>query len=57
MSRFKSGDRVTVTNPIEPTSHQGGEQGVVVETHKDLVRVKDADGQTATCFREELTKD
>jgi len=59
MSLFKSlktGDRVTVTNPVQPTKHEGGETGVVIETHQDLVRIQQEDGSTITCFREELTK-
>ncbi|GGO46427.1 hypothetical protein GCM10012287_16730 [Streptomyces daqingensis] len=56
-NRYRAGDHVTVTNPVQPTNHRGGETGVVVETSDALVRIQqDSDGQTATCYREELSK-
>ncbi|MFE7233935.1 hypothetical protein ACFVAF_25360 [Streptomyces sp. NPDC057596] len=30
MTSFKRGDKVTVTNPVEPTGYTGGETAVVI---------------------------
>lgn len=56
MSRFTPGAKVTVTNPVQPTGHQGGETGVVVRTQGDLVEIRDEHGRLVTCFAEELAK-
>lgn len=57
MNHFTRGDHVTVTNPIPPTAHQGGETGVVTDTADDLVQIRqDSDGKTTVCYDEELTK-
>jgi hypothetical protein len=54
---FSKGDKVTVTNPIQPTDHKGGETGVVVRTRDDLVQIRqDSDGSLATVFVDEISK-
>lgn len=60
MTAFQPGDRVTVTNPIQPTGHQGGETGTVIGTGDvagtEVVQVRqDSDGSLIGCYPSELT--
>lgn len=56
------GDRVTITNPIQPTRHTAGETGVVIDTwtgdhHEELAQIQeDATGELSVCYATELTK-
>jgi hypothetical protein len=61
MTSFQSGDLITVTNPIQPTNHKGGETGVVVETGVvagvEVVQIQnDSDGSLQAVYPEEITK-
>lgn len=57
MTDFKPGDKVTVTNPVQPTGHKGGETGVVAKVANGLVHVQeDRDGSLIAVFPEEITK-
>ena len=58
---FQPGDEVTVTNPVEPTGHKGGETGVVIGTTNvagtDVVQIQeDRDGSLSGVYPEEITK-
>jgi hypothetical protein len=64
MGRFSKGDKVAVTNPMQPTGHKGGETGTVTKAETvdfgtsktDLVEIRqDADGQRVTCYPSELS--
>jgi hypothetical protein len=58
---FQPGDEITVTNPVEPTGHKGGETGVVIGTANvagtDVVQIQeDRDGSLTGVYPEEITK-
>jgi hypothetical protein len=61
MGLFSNGDKVTVTNPIQPTNHKGGETGVVTGTNTvagyEVVQIRnDSDGTLQGVWPEEITK-
>lgn len=61
MSRFKPGDEIAVTNPVQPTGHKGGETGVVVGSSTvggtSIVQIQeDKDGSLTGVYPEEITK-
>ncbi|WP_394436235.1 hypothetical protein [Streptomyces sp. SGAir0957] len=60
MGRFSKDDKVTVTNPVEPTAHKGGETGTVVGTTNvsgtEVVQFQDdRDGSVTGVYPEEIT--
>lgn len=58
MSIFKPGDTVTVTHPIQPTGHQGGETGVVTASanqHGVVGIQQDSDGQVVGVYPNEIS--
>lgn len=57
MPDIAPGDHVTVTHPIQPGGHAGGETGTVVETRDDLVLIQDRDGTRFIAYKHELNKD
>lgn len=59
MSDFKAGDKVTVTNPIQPTRFKGGETATVARTgfRYGMVQIQaDEDGVMAAVYPQEITK-
>lgn len=59
MSEFQTGDKVTVTNPMQPTRFTGGETATVVHTafRSGMVQIKDdKDGLLAAVYPQEITK-
>jgi hypothetical protein len=59
--KFKSGDKVAVTNPEQPTSHKGGETGVVagvvdVGGSPVVQLVEDETGHSVGVHPDEITK-
>ncbi|GHH58245.1 hypothetical protein [Streptomyces candidus] len=59
--KFKSGDKVTVTNPEQPTHHTGGETGtvtgVVTVGGSEIVQlVEDQTGQQVGVHPDEISK-
>ncbi|WP_158920582.1 hypothetical protein [Streptomyces sp. NBRC 109706] len=52
---YSPGDRVTVTSPIQPTRHKGGETGKVTTANGNLVRIREDDGRESTVHAEELS--
>ncbi|MCZ4510450.1 hypothetical protein O3Q52_20100 [Streptomyces sp. ActVer] len=59
MGQFSKGDKVTVTNPVQPTRFQGGETGEVVRTdfRDGMVQIRDEDDVLASVHPTEITKD
>jgi hypothetical protein len=58
MTDFKPGDAVTVTSPVQPTGHQGGETGVVTgapNEHNVVGFQDDADGSVTGVYVDEIT--
>lgn len=60
MGLFNSGDKITVTNPMQPTSHKGGETGVVTDSGivegAEVVQIReDVTGNSVGVFPEEIT--
>lgn len=60
MGLFNNGDKVTVTNPMQPTSHKGGETGVVIDSGivegAKVVQIReDVTGASVGVFPEEIT--
>ncbi|MFF6984234.1 hypothetical protein ACFZAV_42730 [Streptomyces sp. NPDC008343] len=64
MARYASGQSVTITNPIQPTRHKGGETAVVISHNAaliggepiELVQIQeDADGSLSCVYPQELT--
>ena len=59
MSDFNPGDKVTVTNPIQPSRFTGGETGEVVRVgfRYGMVPIRDdANGVLAAVYPQEITK-
>jgi hypothetical protein len=61
MPTFREGDQVTVTNPMQPTSHQVGDTGVVVDTRTivgvEVVQIQnDRDGSLQAVYPAEIAK-
>lgn len=61
MPKFRPGDEITVTNPVQPTGHTGGETGVVVGVGRvadsEVVQIReDRDGSLTGVYPEEITK-
>jgi len=60
MGMFSKGDKVTVTNPAQPTSHKGGETGTVTATGlvagTEIVQIReDATGASTGVYPEEIS--
>lgn len=58
MALFSKGDKVTVTNPVQPTPFQGGETGEVVRTdfRNGTVQIRDERDVLAAVHPAEITK-
>lgn len=58
MSDFQPGDKVTVTNPVQPTRFQGGETATVIRTgfRYGMVQIEDEDGVRAGVYPQEISK-
>ncbi|MFJ2399840.1 hypothetical protein ACIOUE_00950 [Streptomyces xanthochromogenes] len=61
MTNFKPGDEIVVTNPVQPTAHQGGETGVIVDigtvAGTTVVQIRDArDGSLTGVYPDEIRK-
>jgi hypothetical protein len=59
MSEFQTGDKVVVTNPMQPTRFKGGETATVAHTsfRSGMVQIRsDEDGVTASVHPQEITK-
>lgn len=61
MGLYKSGDKVTVTNPVQPTNHKGGETAVVVGSGLvagyEVVQIQnDSDGSLQGVWPNEISK-
>ncbi|NUQ97531.1 MAG: hypothetical protein HOY79_13590 [Streptomyces sp.] len=61
MSDFKPGDKVTLTNPIQPTNHKVGDSGVVTGVGTvegvEIVQIQnDRDGSLQAVYPQEITK-
>ncbi|OKI14194.1 hypothetical protein [Streptomyces sp. CB03911] len=58
---FKPGDKVRITNPQQPTNHQGGETGTVIHTetteHGQLVQIDERGASFSVVWAHELTHD
>jgi hypothetical protein len=59
MGLFSKGDKVTVTNPMQPTGHKGGETGTVIDSGMvqgtEVVQIReDATGNSVGVFPEEI---
>lgn len=60
MGLFNKGDKVTVTNPIQPTGHKGGETGTVTDTgfvaDTEVVQIReDATGHSVGVYPDEIS--
>ncbi|MFI8535371.1 hypothetical protein ACIGMX_34640 [Streptomyces aquilus] len=58
MTNFKAGDAVTVTAPVQPTAHHGGETGVVTAAaneHGVIGFQQDSDGQIVGVYTDEIS--
>ncbi len=58
MGLFSKGDKVTVTNPVQPTRFEGGEAGEVIRTdfRDGMVQIRDEHGIPASVHPGEITK-
>jgi len=58
VSDFQPGDKVVVTNPVQPTRFTGGETATVVRTgfSHGMVQIEDEYGVRAGVYPQEITK-
>ncbi|MER6350628.1 hypothetical protein ABT186_01930 [Streptomyces sp. NPDC001634] len=61
MSDFQPGDKVTVTNPAQPTNHKVGDSGVVVDVGSvagmKVIQIQnDRDGSLQAVYPQEIAK-
>ncbi|MFI5473182.1 hypothetical protein ACIA6D_23445 [Streptomyces cacaoi] len=58
---FRKGDKVTITNPIQPTGHKGGETATVIDSGTvagtKIVQIQDDQtGSLTGVYPQEITR-